>query len=144
MERNDIEKVLRATGKYPIRPPTDVIVHYRNSRPDRYATTGLVNEQGLTWHNLRINLTSELTSPKVVAAFQKEVELIAEDWCNLLKYYADDKGCVDIKVLSERLGLEATCTLVLGRRMGFLLPDGASVTSQNLAEAVHHHFLASR
>lgn len=44
--KNDIEKVLRSGGKYPYRPPTEAIAHYRRSRSDRYASSGLVNEQG--------------------------------------------------------------------------------------------------
>lgn len=46
VKKRDIEKVVRASGRYPIRPPTEVIAHYRKLRPDRYASTGLVNEQG--------------------------------------------------------------------------------------------------
>lgn len=45
-ERRDIEKVLKNSGRYPIRPPTEAIAWYRRSRPDRYISTGLVNEQG--------------------------------------------------------------------------------------------------
>lgn len=45
-DRVDIEKVFKATGKYPYRPPTEVIAYYRRSRPDRYVTVGMVNEQG--------------------------------------------------------------------------------------------------
>lgn len=45
-EKVDIEKVLKSSGKYPIRPPTEAIAQYRRSRPDRYASTGIVNEQG--------------------------------------------------------------------------------------------------
>lgn len=145
MERSDIEKVLRAAGKYPVRPPIEIIAYYRKSRPDRYASMGLVNEQGATWYNLRTNLTSELTSPKMIVAFQKQVELIAEDWCSLLQHYCNEKGVLpDVKSLSERLGLEATCALVLGRRMGFILPGETSEISERLGKAVHHHFIASR
>jgi ecdysone 20-monooxygenase len=43
-ERDFIERVLRHSGKYPIRPPNEVTANYRNSRPDRYTNTGLVNE----------------------------------------------------------------------------------------------------
>lgn len=46
--------------------------------------------------------------------------------------------------LGSRFGLETTCSLVLGRRMGFLLPGGESETARRLADAVHHHFLACR
>lgn len=43
-DRDVIEKVLRLSGKYPIRPPNEVTANYRMSRPDRYTNTGLVNE----------------------------------------------------------------------------------------------------
>lgn len=43
-DRDFIEKVLRDSGKYPIRPPNEVTANYRKSRPDRYTNTGLVNE----------------------------------------------------------------------------------------------------
>ena len=44
MSREDIQKVLRYTSKYPLRPPTEVTAYYRQSRPDRYTNLGLVNE----------------------------------------------------------------------------------------------------
>ncbi|KAL3279366.1 hypothetical protein HHI36_016876 [Cryptolaemus montrouzieri] len=45
-ERKDIEKVLKSPSKYPVRPPAEALTFYRYSRPDRYASAGLVNEQG--------------------------------------------------------------------------------------------------
>jgi len=42
--RDFIERVLRQSGKYPIRPPNEVTANYRRSRPDRYTNTGVVNE----------------------------------------------------------------------------------------------------
>lgn len=42
--RTDIEKVLRQGGKYPMRPPTEVIAYYRATRPDRYTNLGIINE----------------------------------------------------------------------------------------------------
>lgn len=44
VSRESIEKVLKQSGKYPLRPPNEVTAHYRNSRPDRYTNLGLVNE----------------------------------------------------------------------------------------------------
>jgi hypothetical protein len=44
LERRDIEAVLRQQSKFPLRPPTEVAAWYRQSRPDRYTTLGLVNE----------------------------------------------------------------------------------------------------
>ncbi|KAF5305561.1 hypothetical protein FQA39_LY01652 [Lamprigera yunnana] len=144
-DRNDIEKVLKSSGKYPVRPPTEVIAYYRKTRPDRYASGGLVHEQGVVWHNLRVGLTSELTSPRTIAAFMPQIDQIVEEWCSLVKHQrVRNKEIEDVKILAERLGLEVTCALVLGRRMGFLQPDGISPTAKALAKAVHHHFLACR
>lgn len=42
--RQDIEKVLRYPSKYPFRPPTEIESHYRQKRPDRYASVGIANE----------------------------------------------------------------------------------------------------
>lgn len=41
--RSDIEKVLHYPSKYPFRPPTEIVACYRKSRPDRYASIGLIN-----------------------------------------------------------------------------------------------------
>lgn len=46
-EKREIVKVLKSGGKYPLRPPVEAVAHYRKSRPDRYASIGLVNEQGM-------------------------------------------------------------------------------------------------
>lgn len=50
-ERRDIEKVLKTSGRYPLRPPTEAISYYRKSRPDRYVSIGLTNEQGQIFFN---------------------------------------------------------------------------------------------
>lgn len=43
-ERSALETVLRTSAKRPYRPPTEIVQVYRKSRPDIYASTGLVNE----------------------------------------------------------------------------------------------------
>lgn len=42
-DQADIEKVLKYPSRYPYRPPTEIVEHYRRSRPDRFASTGIVN-----------------------------------------------------------------------------------------------------
>jgi len=39
-----IEAILKRSSRYPLRPPQEVISHYRRSRRDRYTNLGLVNE----------------------------------------------------------------------------------------------------
>lgn len=43
-ERSALEAILRSPARRPYRPPTEIVQLYRQSRPDRYASTGLVNE----------------------------------------------------------------------------------------------------
>ncbi|XP_044261783.1 ecdysone 20-monooxygenase [Tribolium madens] len=144
-EKREIVKVLKAGSKYPLRPPVEAVAHYRRSRPDRYASIGLVNEQGEAWYDLRSNLTPALTSPKTITSFLPEVHQIADDWCNLLKLTRDKTGKVsNLNYIADRLGLELTCALVLGRRMGFLLPGAETEVGEKLAEAVRQHFLGTR
>lgn len=144
-EKKDIEKVLKSTSKFPIRPPTEAIAWYRRSKPERYASTGLVNEQGEKWHFLRTNLTTDLTSPRTISSFLPQVQDIAEDWCCLLKELRNSNGEIsNLEQVVEQVGLETSCALVLGRRMGFLLQKDISETARKLAEAVHQHFISTR
>jgi len=48
LEREDIEAVLKHQSKFPLRPPTEVMLWYRQTRPDRYTTLGIVNEYVLS------------------------------------------------------------------------------------------------
>lgn len=144
LERSAIETVLRSSTKYPLRPPTEVTSHYRRSRPDRYTNLGLVNEQGETWHHLRSILTPELTSGKTMLRFLPELNTVASDMSTLLATSRDANGIIPkFEELANRLGLESTCTLILGRRMGFL-DDEVDPQAAKLAAAVKVHFCASR
>ncbi|XP_030752134.1 ecdysone 20-monooxygenase [Sitophilus oryzae] len=141
----DLEKVFKSTGKYPMRPPTEAIAKYRRDHPERYASGGLINEQGEKWHYLRTSLTTALTSPKTIQNFLPEVEAIADDWCHLLETKRDPNGRIsNLEELAGKLGLEVTCTLVLGRRMGFLIDDQVCPTAQKLSDTVKSNFAACR
>lgn len=144
-EKTDIEKVFKSSGKYPIRPSTEAVVGYRRSRPDRYASTGLVNEQGATWHHLRTSLTTNITSPKTIIGFLPQMQVITEDFCNLIKQKRQNDGLItDLDEIVNKLGLETSCALVLGRRLGFMLPGEESDTAKMLADAIHQNFIAIR
>ncbi|KAJ8921623.1 hypothetical protein NQ315_010532 [Exocentrus adspersus] len=144
-EKQDIEKVLKSNSKYPIRPPCEAIAQYRRSKPERYASTGIVNEQGENWHFLRVNLTTDITSPKTISSFLPQVQDIADDWCCLLKQLRNhDCEIPNLEFVVDRLGLETSCALVLGRRMGFLLQEHLSDSARQLANAIHQHFIATR
>lgn len=46
-DKEDIEKVLKSSGKYPLRPPSGATAKYRIEHPEKYASVGLANEQGI-------------------------------------------------------------------------------------------------
>ncbi|XP_012150012.2 cytochrome P450 family 24 subfamily A member shade isoform X2 [Megachile rotundata] len=143
--RQDIETVLRRSPRYPLRPPQEVISHYRRTRHDRYTNLGLVNEQGQTWHDLRTALTSELTGANTVLGFFPALNVVADSFVDLIRRQRTmGYKVTGFEELAYKMGLESTCTLILGRHLGFLKPDSSSEIASRLAEAVRVHFTASR
>lgn len=143
--RQDIETILRRSPKYPLRPPQEVISYYRRIRRDRYTNLGMVNEQGQTWHDLRVALTSELTGSNTVLGFFPALNIVADSFVDLIR--RTRTGCCKVtgfEELAYKMGLESTCTLILGRHLGFLKPDSSSELAMRLSEAVRIHFMALR
>ncbi|KAL5293367.1 Cyp314a1 family protein [Megaselia abdita] len=146
-DRNDIDTVLKYPSKYPYRPPTDIIVMYRQSRPDRYSSVGITNEQGETWFKLRSRLTSHITSPRILQNFLPILNVIFDDFIDVLKTKRDPSTfCVEnFQDVANLMSLEAVCTLMLGRRMGFL---GKNLKEEDkvmkLAAAVKQLFISQR
>ncbi|KAF9416362.1 hypothetical protein HW555_006316 [Spodoptera exigua] len=143
-EREALEAVLRAPSRRPYRPPTEIVQVYRRSRPDRYASTGLVNEQGEKWYHLRRHLTAELTSPSTMQGFLPELNTICDDFLELVNTSRRADGTVPgFDQLTNRMGLESVCALMLGSRLGFL-ERWMSGRAATLASAVKAHFRAQR
>ncbi|KAG7204184.1 hypothetical protein KM043_002021 [Ampulex compressa] len=142
--RADIEAVLRRGSRYPLRPPQEVISHYRRSRSDRYTNLGLVNEQGQTWQKLRSALTPELTGASTVLGFFPALNVVTDGFIDLIRQRRTGCTIMGFEELAYRMGLESTCTLILGRHLGFLKPDSSGTLTARLAEAVRIHFTASR
>ncbi|XP_008543665.1 ecdysone 20-monooxygenase [Microplitis demolitor] len=141
--RNDIEMVMRRSSRFPIRPPQEVISSYRRSRQDRYTNLGLVNEQGETWHKLREALTPELMGASTVLGFFPALNQVSDELIQLIKHLRTGSTISSFEDIAYKVGLESTCTLILGRHLGFLKPNSCSLTSR-LAKAVRIHFTASR
>ncbi|XP_026465225.1 ecdysone 20-monooxygenase-like [Ctenocephalides felis] len=141
----DLLRVLRYPSRFPTRPPTEIVAKYRRSRPDRYASSGIVNEQGPSWHKLRTSLTPELTSPRTISGFLPTLNDICRDFVSLLRLVRNpDTGVVEgFETYADRLGLEASCALMLGRRMGFL-ETKLSLQAELLSKSVRDAFVAQR
>ncbi|GLH00043.1 Probable cytochrome P450 12b2, mitochondrial [Gryllus bimaculatus] len=146
-----IEKVARYPSRYPIRPPTEISVVYRASRPDRYTNHGIVNEQGEKWAKLRQSLAKEVERPYTINRFVPDLDLVVQDFISLLRGRRDASNFVpDLELIVKHLGLESSrsmSTLVLGRRIGVLNSNVASADREfglKLARVVEDHFCACR
>lgn len=104
-----------------------------------------IGRQGESWHNLRTKLTSQITSPRVLQAFLPALNTICDDFIDLLRAKRDPVTNIveNFQDVVNLFGLEAVCTLMLGRRMGFLSlnpPDNVA----KLASAVKMLFITQR
>lgn len=120
--KQDIDKVLRFPSKYPFRPPTEIIAFYRESRPDRYNSVGMVNAQGPQWAHLRTNLSPKtIESRKVLADFCPDLNQICDDFINLLKERRDEDNSIEsFEDIVKLLAFEGACCMIFGQRMGYL------------------------
>ena len=128
----DIDTILRTPSKFPLRPPNEADVIYRQSRPQYYNNIGMVNENGENWHFLRSRLTPPLTSPATLKHYATHMDGIAQDLVNLIRHTKDslDSTVTNFKELIYKTSLEAVCMVALERRMGFLEPSIGFSTQQ--------------
>ncbi|XP_040571478.1 ecdysone 20-monooxygenase [Lepeophtheirus salmonis] len=132
-EKEEIEKVLNSKSKYPLRPPNEADVYYRNSRPELYNNIGMVNLNGPSWHTLRSTLTKPLTKSSTITNYVAHMNLIADDLTSLIKRRQNEQGIIkDFQDIVYRAGLETVCTVALERRMGFLADTIALDTARIL------------
>lgn len=139
----DIETVLRHPSRFPLRPPNEADVFYRNSRPNYYNDIGMVNENGPKWEHLRTHLTPPLKSPASLKHYATHMDAISHDLVNLLKNNMNKDGVVEnFKEMIYKTGLEAVCKVALERRMGFL-ETSAKVDTQEILDAIYLYQKAS-
>lgn len=101
--------------------------------------------QGEIWHNLRTKLTSQITSPRVLQSFLPALNCICDEFIDLLRSKRDrnTKIVENFQNIVNLFGLEAVCTLMLGKRMGFLSPNPPGNVAK-LAAAVKTLFITQR
>uniref|UniRef100_T1GJG6 Cytochrome P450 n=1 Tax=Megaselia scalaris TaxID=36166 RepID=T1GJG6_MEGSC len=103
--------------------------------------------QGETWFKLRSRLTSHITSPRILQNFLPILNVIFDDFIEVLRTKRNPNTfCVEnFQDVANLMSLEAVCTLMLGRRMGFL---GQNLKEEDkvmkLAAAVKQLFISQR
>lgn len=105
------------------------------------------HRQGPTWHKLRSSLTSHITSPKILQSFLPTLNCVCDDFIELLRHKRNSATfeVEHFEDIANLMGLEAVCTLMLGRRMGFLSKDSDQPERVKLlAAAVKQLFVSQR
>lgn len=94
---------------------------------------------------MRSKLTQNITSPRVLQAFLPALNHICDDFIDLLreKRNPDTKVVENFQNIVNLFGLEAVCTLMLGKRMGFLSKTPPENVAK-LAAAVKTLFITQR
>lgn len=144
-DSKDIDMVLGHRSEFPLRPPNEADVFYRNSRPEYYNDIGMVNENGPKWKHLRDHLTPPLSSPAALKHYATHMDSISHDLVSMLKSVKNkETGIIpNFKEMIYKTGLEAVCKVALERRMGFLEMSGKKVDTQEILDAIHLYQKAS-
>lgn len=87
---------------------------------------GLVNEQGPQWAKLRSKLTPKtLESKRMLSTFCPELNEICDEFINVIKQKRNAENILEnFDDLMKMMSLEASSSLILGRRMGYLQESG--------------------
>lgn len=95
---------------------------YRQRNPERYSSLGLVNEQGPQWAKLRSKLTPKtLESKRILAGFCPELNDICDELINAIKQRRNAANVMEnFDDVMKMMSLEASSSLILGQRMGYL------------------------
>lgn len=81
------------------------LAQYRKSRPDVYKTTGLLPTNGPEWWRIRAQVQKELSAPKSVRNFVRQVDGVTKEFIRFLQE-SRNGGAIDMLPKLTRLNLE--------------------------------------
>ena len=95
---------------------------------------------------MRTKLTPNIQNRATIAAFVPDLNEICDDFIDLIRFKRNKGNIVeDFSGVINLMGLEFICSLVLGRRMGFLSKENTGNEKFNeLASAVKNLFILQR
>ncbi|KAF2369033.1 Cytochrome P450 [Trinorchestia longiramus] len=82
----DIRMLYKDEDTCPIRPPFDLLLTYRNTRPLLFTSPGLINGNGQEWKRLRLAIPSLLKLPSV-AAYRERQASVSSALAETIKTY---------------------------------------------------------
>ncbi|XP_053200234.1 probable cytochrome P450 49a1 [Panonychus citri] len=139
-DANDVEKVFRSGGKYPLRGGFESLTVYRKTRPDVYKALGLPILSGPEWQSLRSKVQPVLLLPKVMNAYAKSLSSIADEMIGVIRDLRDNQTMEieDLTVELYRYTLESIAFIGLDKRLNCLSDYGP--TQREIVAAVKEMF----
>ncbi|KAL1501985.1 hypothetical protein ABEB36_007202 [Hypothenemus hampei] len=123
---NDIEKVLRNEGTWPIREGLESLNYYRTEeRKDIFhGVVGLTTSQGEDWFNFRSIVNKILMQPRVIEMYLDRMDSVTNDLLDNMKYFAktdpNNEMPDDFQNELHKWSLESIGLIAFNKRLGCL------------------------
>lgn len=122
---NDIEKVYRTEGQWPLRRRGfESLAYFReNYRPDIFKnTTGLITDQGQQWATMRSKVSTLMLQPKIVKTYIPQVDAVAQEFLDIIKVRRDENNELPAEFgqMMNAWSLESIGCIALDQRLGVL------------------------
>lgn len=139
---DDFERIFRAEGKYPQRPPIDIWVEYRKRR--NYFFLGVFSSNDEEWKRIRQSIAPKVMRPKIVEENIENFNAVADDAiARFVKLNeVSDDHLQDLKGELSRWSTESIGTVAFDSRLG-LYEDPPSREALRFIEEVHNFFTFS-
>ncbi|KAJ9595930.1 hypothetical protein L9F63_012877, partial [Diploptera punctata] len=126
-DADEIEKVFRNEGQWPIRDAIDFAAHYRLvTRKDIFqGVGGLVVTHGETWQKFRTKVNQTMMQPRSTKLYVAPIDAVADDFVERIKILRDDKQEMPADFNNElyKWALESIVYIALDTRLGSLEKD---------------------
>lgn len=124
LEPKNYEIVFRTEGSWPIRRGIETFNYYRETvRPDIFqGFSGLVNDQGETWHQMRTAVNPVMLRPLTVKAYIPAVDQVAIEFVQKMHVLRDanEEMPADFGTELSLWALESIGMIALDRRLGVM------------------------
>ncbi|KAG1665314.1 putative cytochrome P450 49a1 [Nymphon striatum] len=118
----DVEKVFRNEGRFPVRTGFAAMNQYRKTNSDKYhGCTGLFTMDKKEWYSIRSKTQSTMMRPKVIASYLPVLNDVANDMIILMKNkHKKNLQIDDLQNNLYRWALESVGVFALDKRFGCL------------------------
>lgn len=141
---DDVEKVNRAEGKWPIRRSLGSVHYFRtNYRQDIFKDSlGLITTQGEEWYNFRSKVNGPLMQPKITKLYVPKFDQVAQDFVKKIRQIRDSKDEMpdDFYDNLNDFALESIAMIALDTRLGVIMNTNSSKLNQMVKDLFRYVF----